>query len=422
MRRRLTWHVCIAASLALCAMPLGAVQAETVHPLITALDKNDDGKLSADEMPGPLRKRLMPRADTNGDGVLTTDEVPDNVWQMILSRFDKNGNGKLDDGELPGGRGRAAQPKTDNALLNRFDANKDGKLVPDELPQRLRSKMMSFADKDLDGELAVEELPDTLWKLVLENYDANGNGKLEDEELKPRERGNMLEAARAKYADKVKVISDIEYATGPEYANDRGKLDLYLPKGRKNFPVMLFIHGGALMKGDKASVGPVSMRFATDGFGMVATNYRLSSDNAKIKKATYPDFIEDVAKAFSWVYDNIGKYGGDRKRIFVTGGSAGGHLTALLALDPSFLEAQGLSTKNIKGAIPISGLVDASTAGEVRIAIQWHGDPEIAKKGSPMTHVRKDAPPMLILVADNESQQRIDQNKKMYEALKNCPT
>ncbi len=305
-------------------------------------------------------------------------------------------------------------------MMKNYDANGDGKLVPDELPDRIRNKVMGFADRDLSGDLTPNEVPDMLWQKVLGRFDANANGKLDGEELVKPDKKGAVEATMARFADKVTLMSDIEYATGSEYADDRGKLDVYVPKGKKDFPVLFFIHGGGLSNGSKQSLAAAAMRFASDGFGVVAMNYRLSTNDPTVLKAQYPDHIEDIAKAFRWTYDNIGKHGGNRKRIIVSGGSAGGHLAALLALDGRFLKAEGLSTDNIAGCIDISGLVDARTVGEVRIKTQFHGDPKIVKKASPMTYVRKDAPPMLILVAENESPERIDQNKLLFEKLKKC--
>jgi acetyl esterase/lipase len=95
-------------------------------------------------------------------------------------------------------------------------------------------------------------------------------------------------------------------------------------------------------------------RLAKKGVGVACINYRLSP------QFKYPTHIQDVARAFAWVYKNIAQYGGDPTRIFVSGHSAGGHLTALLATDERWLNEQGLSLKNIKGAIPVSGVFDFS--------------------------------------------------------------
>jgi len=248
-------------------------------------------------------------------------------------------------------------------------------------------------------------------------FDANSDGAIDENELQGGPQARPRTGGTPAWVGPVRVVSDLDYLAGDAYTGDFGKLDIYLPEGRDDLPVLFFIHGGGLSAGDKASNAAVHRRFASEGFCVVSTNYRLSSPNPAARGATYPDHIEDVAAALRWTWDNIGRYGGDRERIFVWGGSAGGHLTASLALDPSWLEAKALSTNVIRGAVPISGLTDVSTAGAARINAIWHGDPEIVKRASPISHVRRDAPPMLIMVADNEDPGRIDQNRRLYAAL-----
>ena len=302
-------------------------------------------------------------------------------------------------------------------FLERFDANGDGKLSPEELPDPIRRLLIEYADANGDGELTVDELPDSLWQQLLARFDANGDGAVEDAELLGRRAQKPKSKGTPAWVGPVRVVSDVDYITGPEYGDDKGKLDIHLPEGGADLPVLFHIHGGGMSKGDKAGNAGVHRRFASQGFCVVTVNYRLSSPDPTAEGATYPDHIEDVAAAFRWTWDNIGRYGGDRERIFVWGGSAGGHLTASLVLDPSYLEEHELSPDVISGAIPISGLVDVRRAGAARINGIWYGDPEIVKKASPLSHVRKDAPPMLIMVADREDPDRIEQNKDLYDAL-----
>ncbi len=116
------------------------------------------------------------------------------------------------------------------------------------------------------------------------------------------------------------------------------------------------MHGGGLQNGDKRRVRHIGRRFASEGFITVCNNYRLTPPNA------HPAHIEDAAAAFDWVYRNIGEYGGDPGMIFVSGGSAGGYLAALLAYDNRYLAEHDLSTSLTTAVIPISGLVDVTRA------------------------------------------------------------
>ena len=173
---------------------------------------------------------------------------------------------------------------------------------------------------------------------------------------------------------------------------------------------MLFRSGG-LHGGDKSKALDVARRFAIEGFGVVAANYRLSP------AVKFSAHIEDVATAFRWTYDHLAKYGGDRERIFVTGGSAGGQLTILLTLDERYLKRHDLTSNNIRAALPISGLMDVSRAGPSRLGTVWDDDPTTLKKASPLSYVRKDARPILIMYADGESPERVRQNLAMFDEM-----
>jgi len=151
----------------------------------------------------------------------------------------------------------------------------------------------------------------------------------------------------------VKDVRDIAYYEGTDADKVKHRLDLYLPKDHKDFPVVMFVHGGAWMHGDKNFFGVYSAlgkMFARNGTGAVIINYRLSPG------VKHPEHIKDVARAFAWTQKNIEKYGGRADEIFISGHSAGGHLVALLASDETYLNAEGLTFKNIKGVMPLSGV------------------------------------------------------------------
>jgi acetyl esterase/lipase len=98
---------------------------------------------------------------------------------------------------------------------------------------------------------------------------------------------------------------------------------------RRTRPVMVYIHGGAWVMGEKREQGkPMMYELVARGWVCVAINYRLSP------RATWPAHIVDAKKAVAWVKAHIAEYGGDPSFVAVSGGSAGGHLCALLALTP----------------------------------------------------------------------------------------
>jgi acetyl esterase/lipase len=195
--------------------------------------------------------------------------------------------------------------------------------------------------------------------------------------------------------DKTKTY-EVEVVKGLAYVEKdadevRHKLDLYLPKDAKDYPVLFFIHGGGWTKGSKDGFSAHGKTFASNGIGFVSTNYRLSP------KVKHPDHAKDVAAAFAFARKELKKRGADVSQIYVSGHSAGGHLCALLASDESYLKEHKLSLKDIKGCIPISGVFTVGGNKSV-----WGDDADARKKASPMTHVSKDLPPMLIFYADKE--------------------
>ena len=186
-------------------------------------------------------------------------------------------------------------------------------------------------------------------------------------------------------APNVEAKKDIVYTTGKPEDEAKHKLDLYIPVGRKKAPVFLFIHGGAWRSGDRAMYAPLGNRFARERILTVAISYRLAPRNP------HPAQIEDAAAAFAWVARNIGKYGGDPKRVYVGGHSAGAHLAALLALDARYLARHGLSPKLIKGTVVMSGVYQIRGLESV-----FGKDERIRTEASPMSHVKAPAPPFLI--------------------------
>ena len=205
----------------------------------------------------------------------------------------------------------------------------------------------------------------------------------------------------------VEVHKDIAYVEGKD-VDERQKLDLYLPKGAKDYPTLFFIHGGGWTAGSRSGFDRIGRTFARNGVAFVSTGYRLSP------QVKHPAHIQDVAKGFAWTVAHIGKYGGNPGAIFVSGHSAGGHLAALLATDDDYLKAEKLSLSHIKGAIPVSGVFVVSP----RMKNVFGDDEEVCKKASPQNHVRDGLPPFLVVYADNDLGNLGQQAEKFAPALK----
>jgi acetyl esterase/lipase len=231
---------------------------------------------------------------------------------------------------------------------------------------------------------------------------------------------------------------DVRYYPG----KGRQTLDVFAPRGSagQRFPVVLFVHGGTWIFGDKDFHGlyrGVGRFLAKQGYVAVLINYRLSP------AVKHPEHARDVARAFAWTCRNIARYGGDPSRIILAGHSAGGHLACLVATDESYLKDPTLKLTDsdrgaLCGVVGVSGvyripapeefrkmmsrivemLVERAAperlagvltpmlmrAGESLNPFAWvfGTDREVQTKASPQSHVRKGLPPFLLLSAERE--------------------
>lgn len=181
----------------------------------------------------------------------------------------------------------------------------------------------------------------------------------------------------------VDVERDVPYTDSSPADDDKHRLDLYLPKDRTGFPVLLFVHGDAWRTGDRSLYHALGNRFARDGIAVAIPSYRL------MPRDPHPAQIEDVAAAFAWVYHNIARYGGDVNRLYVSGHSAGGQLVSLLALDRKWLAKYGIPGSAIHGVISISGIYDLRN-------VPSYLDDGDRNDASPLRYVSPSAPPFLI--------------------------
>ena len=202
------------------------------------------------------------------------------------------------------------------------------------------------------------------------------------------------------------LTSNIPYA---DPAHERQVLDIYAPDDAKNLPVVFWIHGGGWQTGDKTSVQIKPRVFAQRGFVFVSTNYRL------LPHAEMDVLVRDVAKSLGWVHKNIAGHGGDPRRIFVMGHSAGAQLAALLCIDDRYLKAEGVPFDVLRGCVPVDGdtydLPAIITTAEIRQTVhglplpkyghrvKFGNDPVKHIDFSAVTHVvkGKGIPPFLIL-------------------------
>jgi acetyl esterase/lipase len=195
-----------------------------------------------------------------------------------------------------------------------------------------------------------------------------------------------------------------------EYQKEHCKLDVYYPKGTKGFPTVVWFHGGGLTAGERYIPGLLKQR----GIAVVGVSYRLAP------KAQTPSFIEDTAASVAWVLKNIERYGGDPKQVFVAGHSAGAYLAMMIAMDPKWLAAQGLSHRQLAGIVAISGQL--TTHPTIRKLRGEKGERlrPVIDEFAPFNHVSKDLPPICLVTGgrDIEIEARVEENQLMEATLR----
>jgi acetyl esterase/lipase len=221
--------------------------------------------------------------------------------------------------------------------------------------------------------------------------------------------------------------SDISYG---EYGK-ANHLDIWRrpdldPNGKA--PVLFQIPGGAWTTGNKrGQAHPLMSHLAELGWICVAINYRHSPRN------TWPDHIVDVKRALAWVKEHIGEYGGDPDFVVITGGSAGGHLSALAALtpnDPRFQPGFEDADTRVQAAVPFYGVYDFTRFDDamhpmmpgllVRSVMKQRPSTNLQPfiAASPIKHVSADAPPFFVLHGQNDSLVPVEQARAFVAKLR----
>ena len=171
----------------------------------------------------------------------------------------------------------------------------------------------------------------------------------------------------------------------------RQRLDLYVPARHGGArPVVVFFYGGGWRSGDKGPYRFVAETLTREGFVVAIPDYRL------VPEVRFPAFVEDSAAAVAWVANNVARYGGDPRRLFLIGHSAGAYNAAMVALDRRYLAAHGMMGARIAGVVGIAGPYDFLPLDGrlVRVAFAAAADPDATQ---PVAFARADAPPLLLI-------------------------
>ncbi len=208
-----------------------------------------------------------------------------------------------------------------------------------------------------------------------------------------------------------KTATDILYREEgdlTEYMRERCRLDVYYPADTKGFATVVWFHGGGMTGGSRS----IPEALKGKGIAVVPANYRL---NPRVKA---PAYIEDAAAAVAWAIKHIGVFGGAADRIYVSGHSAGGYLTAMVGLDKRWLAPHDIDANRIAGLIPFSPQV--ITHFTIRAERGISDTQPVLDDMAPLFHVRKDAPPLLLITGDREKEMlgRYEENAYLWRMMR----
>lgn len=227
------------------------------------------------------------------------------------------------------------------------------------------------------------------------------------------------------------VWHNISYVPGSE--DYRQKMDIAVPKSGGPYPIIVWIHGGAWIQGNKEN--PPVQPLLKKGYAVASINYRLSS------QAPFPAQIQDCKTAIRFLRANAKRLNINPNRIGAWGMSAGGHLTAMLATTGGVKEFEGKGYNNVSSRVQAAsdycgptnlGHIQAETQGPqwkirfedpnspMHILLAKDVRPEKLNWASPATYVTKDDAPLQIIHGDKDDVVPIDQSVTLYEIYKKC--
>jgi arylformamidase len=215
----------------------------------------------------------------------------------------------------------------------------------------------------------------------------------------------FYEEQSQKTREQLECLLDVPF--GPTLAEH---LDIF-PAAQPEAPILVYIHGGYWHTFSSKEFSFVARGPVSTGVTTVVTNYALCP------KVTIEEIVRQSRAAIAWLYKNVESFGGDRTRIYVSGHSAGGHLTAMLALT-DWEGDYGLPADIIKGGCTISGLFDLApfpyTYLQPKLQLTW-GE---VLRNSPILHIPDEAPPLLVTYGDEETPELRRQSDDFLAAWK----
>lgn len=185
--------------------------------------------------------------------------------------------------------------------------------------------------------------------------------------------------------------ADIAFGT-----DARQRLDVYVPRDLQGLaPVVVFFYGGSWNNGNRADYAFIGEALASRGIIAVVADYRV------YPQVRYPDFIDDAALTLAWTVKDIQRFGGDSKRLFVMGHSAGAYNAAMVALDSRWLAKQGLTPIILRGWIGLAGPYDFIPIENPDVKPVFFF-PDTPPESQPINHVTRAAPPALLIASHDD--------------------
>ncbi|MBI2382738.1 MAG: alpha/beta hydrolase [Gammaproteobacteria bacterium] len=189
------------------------------------------------------------------------------------------------------------------------------------------------------------------------------------------------------------------------------RLDVFTPDQTRNAPVIVFFFGNRWTEGDKEQYRFVGEALASQGFVAVVPNYRM------YPQVRFPAFVQDGARAVAWARANAARYGGDPKKLFVMGHSAGAHIAAMLALNEEYLKGVGGTRYWLKGMIGLAGPYDflPIVAPDLR---DIFGPEDRFELSQPLNFADGENPPLLLVHAEDDPKIPIRNTRNLADRVR----